>query len=108
MPVSYTHLFGGFQKERGNLFVALVLGDRRKIGVFVARLRLACKGCFQILFGLGAGVFVQPLGGRFFQFFKGGSRLPADRAGEVLGQAFSLVDITAVSYTHLDVYKRQL
>ena len=51
-------VLGGLEEERGDLLVALLLGGGGEVGVFVARLGLARKGLPQVLFGLGAGVFV--------------------------------------------------
>ena len=46
------------QEQRRDLLKALLLGCRGEIGIFVARLGFARKGLPEILFGLGARVFV--------------------------------------------------
>ena len=50
-------VFGGFQEQGRDLLIAFLLGLGSEIGVFVACLRFAGKGCQQVLFGLGACVF---------------------------------------------------
>ena len=48
----FLFVFGSFQEQARDLFIAIFLGLRRVIGVFVARLGLARKCCQQVGFGL--------------------------------------------------------
>ena len=53
----YRLLLGRFQEDGRDLFVALLLGDRSKVGVLVSRLRLARKRRPQVLLRLRAFQF---------------------------------------------------
>ena len=53
----FLFVFGGFQEQRRNLLVALLLGLGGEVGVLVAGLGLAGKGSHQVFFGLGSCVF---------------------------------------------------
>ena len=48
---------GRLEEDRGDLLVSFLLRYGRKIGVLVARLRLARKRGHQVLFGLAAFEF---------------------------------------------------
>ena len=88
-------VFRGFEEDFRHLFIALVLCDRGKIGILVARLGLSGKGGFQILLGLGAGVSAGALGGGLFDQFKDGGGLLAD--GAELRGTVALVKISNYS-----------
>ena len=51
-------VLGRLEEERGDLLVALLLGNRCKVGVLISCLGLACKGSLKVLLGLRSGILV--------------------------------------------------
>ena len=53
----FLFLLGGFKEDRGDLLVALFLGNRGEVGVLIARLGFAGKGGLEVFLGGGAFQF---------------------------------------------------
>ena len=84
-------VFRGLQEQSRDLLIAFLFGDGGKISVFISGLRFPRKRRFQILFGLGAGIFMLGL----FHLFKGRRGLLAERADIIRRELLSFINITA-------------
>ena len=93
----FLFVFGCFQEYLGDLLIAVLFGYRCEICVFIACLRFACKGFKQVLFGLGACVFVcsRCSFGSGTYLLKLGGRNAAKRTFKVLGEFVANVLIAA-------------
>ena len=58
----FLFVFGGLQKQSGNLLKALLFGNGGKKSILIASLRLAGESLHQIFFGLCTGVWVDSHG----------------------------------------------
>ena len=94
----FLFVIGGFEEERGDLFITVLFRDACKVGVLIASLRFARKRFPKIFFGLSASVWIFR-SGSLYNFFKIGRRVLTNGANEISGQFIADVFISANSAT---------